>query len=241
VVDQVLLIGLLGGMSWQSSAIYYQLLNELVENRQKGLHSARCVLYSVDFAEIERMQSEDRWDEAAAVLAKAAQALELAGADFIVLCTNTMHKVAAQIEAAVSVPLLHLIDTTANAVLRSNLRKVGLLGTRFTMQQSFYRDRFLAHGIEVVLPSASDQDVVSAIIYDELCRGIVRDASRRTYREIIHRLVADAVEGVIYGCTEIEMLVSQKDSPVPVFPTTRIHCEAAVEIAFGVEPLLARP
>lgn len=227
------LIGLLGGMSWQSSAEYYRLLNELVQDRQEGLHSARCLLYSVDFASIEAMQMEGRWDDAAEALAAAAKVLEDAGADFIVLCTNTMHKVADQIQAAIGVPLLHLADTTAAVVKEHRVRRVGLLGTRFTMTQEFYRDRLASHGLEVLVPEEDDRQVVHEIIYDELCQGIVRPESRARYREIIQRLVDAGAEGIIYGCTEIELLVDQTDSSVPVFPTTRLHCEAAADRAMG--------
>jgi aspartate racemase len=222
------LIGLLGGMSWQSSAEYYRLINELVAARQGGLQSARCLLYSVDFAAIEAMQSQGRWSEAATVLGNAARALEAGGADFVVLCTNTMHKVADEIQGGIAIPLLHIGDTTAAAVTARQLRRVGLLGTRFTMAEPFYRERLEKHGLDVVVPSTEDQRVINDIIYDELCRGVVRAESRERYREVIRRLVADGAEGVIYGCTEIELLVDATDSEVPVFPTTRLHCEAAV-------------
>ncbi|GAA4935765.1 aspartate/glutamate racemase family protein [Actinoplanes utahensis] len=228
------LIGLLGGMSWQSTAEYYRLLNELTHQRLGGLHSARCVLYSVDFAAIEAMQSEGRWEDAAAVLGEAARALEAAGAEFVVLCTNTMHKVAGRVEAAAGIPLLHLADTTAEAVKRAGVGTVGLLGTRFTMEQDFYRGRLAEHGLEVLVPGPEDQRIVSDVIYDELCLGIVRPESRAAYRRVIAALVADGAEGVIYGCTEIELLVDETDSSVPVFPTTRLHCEAAVDRALAL-------
>ncbi|WP_045745905.1 aspartate/glutamate racemase family protein [Actinoplanes rectilineatus] len=234
------LIGLLGGMSWQSTAEYYRVINELVQDRGDGLHSARCVLYSVDFAAIEAMQSEGRWDDAAAALGSAAVALEAAGADFIVLCTNTMHKVADTIQAATTIPLLHLADTTAAAVTSHGVRKVGLLGTRFTMSEEFYRGRLAAHGLEVIVPSPDDQQVVNDIIYNELCLGVTKPQSRADYRTVISRLVEAGAEGVIYGCTEIELLVDESDSPVPVFPTTRLHCEAAVNRALSA-PALRRP
>lgn len=227
------LIGLLGGMSWQSSAEYYRLLNQIVQRRQDGLHSARCLLYSVDFAAVERMQVEGRWDDAANALTGAAQVLEAAGVDFIVLCTNTMHKVADQVQAAVDVPLLHLADTTAVVVKEHRIGRVGLLGTIFTMTDSFYRDRLASHGLDVIVPSPEDQRVVNDIIYDELCKGIILPRSRKRYRDIIERLVEMGAEGVIYGCTEIELLVDESDSNVPVFPTTRLHCEAAADRAMG--------
>ena len=227
------LIGFLGGMSWESSAEYYRLVNETVRERLGGLHSAHCVLYSVDFADIERMQAESRWDDAAATLAAAAASLEAAGADFVVLCTNTMHKVADDVEGAVGIPLLHLGDTTAAAVKNAGVRRVGLLGTGFTMAQPFYADRLRSHGLDVIVPSEGDQATVHRIIYEELCLGVVRDESREQYRQVIGRLVAAGVEGVIYGCTEIELLVGPDDSDVPVFPTTRLHVEAAVDRALG--------
>ena len=224
-------IGFIGGMSWESSALYYRLANELVRERLGGLHSARCVLYSVDFADIEAMQAEGRWDDAGQVLAHAAAALEAAGADLLVLCTNTMHKVADRVEAAVDVPLLHLADTTADAVRAADLRTVGLLGTAFTMEQAFYRDRLATHGLTVLTPGADDRALVHRVIYDELCLGVVREESRAAYREVISRLVDDGAEGIILGCTEIELLVRPQDSLVPVFATTQLHVAAAVERA----------
>ena len=224
-------IGFIGGMSWESSALYYRLANELVRERLGGLHSARCVMYSVDFAEIEAMQAEGRWDDAAAALTQAASALEAAGAEFLVLCTNTMHKVAEQIEGAVNVPLLHLADTTAEAVTTAGLTRVGLLGTAFTMEQAFYRDRLSAHGLTVLTPVPADRALVHRVIYDELCLGIVRDKSRDAYRAIIDQLVGAGAEGIVLGCTEIELLVRQQDSPVPVFATTQLHVAAAVDLA----------
>jgi aspartate racemase len=227
------LIGFLGGMSWESSAEYYRLANETVRNRRGGLHSARCLMYSVDFAPIERMQAEGRWDDAASVLGDAARALQAGGADFIVLCTNTMHKVADALVDAVDVPLLHIADTTAAAVLATGVRRVGLLGTGFTMSQPFYADRLAAHGLDVVVPSERDQATVHRIIYDELCLGIIREDSRHAYRQVIGRLFGAGAQGVIFGCTEIELLVGAQDSPVPVFPTTRLHVEAAVDRALS--------
>ncbi|MCK2238690.1 MULTISPECIES: aspartate/glutamate racemase family protein [unclassified Crossiella] len=226
-------IGLLGGMSWESSAIYYRLVNELVRDRLGGLHSARCVLYSVDFAEIEELQRVQDWDGAGERLGLAARALERAGADFVVVCTNTMHKVADQIAAAVDIPLLHLGDTTAAAVLARGVRRVGLLGTAFTMEQEFYRERLAGHGLEVVVPGAADRELVHRVIYEELCRGVVLAASRVAFREVMARLAAAGVEGIILGCTEIELLVAEGDSELPLFPTTRLHAMAAVELALG--------
>ncbi|MDP9953712.1 MULTISPECIES: aspartate/glutamate racemase family protein [Streptomyces] len=224
-------IGLIGGMSWESTAEYYRLINEHTRDRLGGLHSARCVLYSVDFAEIERLQTEGRWAEAGEVLADAARAVQAAGADMVLICTNTMHKVADAVAAAVSVPLLHLADATADAVHAAGVRRVGLLGTAFTMEQDFYRGRLEGRGLDVRVPDAAGRALVHDIIYGELCLGEVREESRAAYREIIRSLVADGAEGVILGCTEIELLIGAEDSPVPVFPTARLHALAAVDAA----------
>ncbi len=226
-------IGLLGGMSWQSSAEYYRLLNELVRERSGGLHSADCLLLSVDFADIEVLQTEGRWDEAGTALARAAGQLQAAGAELVVLCTNTMHKVADAIEAVLDVPFVHLADATAAAATEAGLRKVGLLGTAFTMEQDFYRDRLASHGLEVVVPEADDRALVHRVIYDELCLGVVSEQSRQEYVAVIGRLVEAGCEGVILGCTEIELLIRPEDSPVPVLATTRLHAEAAVAFALG--------
>jgi aspartate racemase len=226
-------IGLLGGMSWESSALYYRLANEIVRDRLGGLHSAHCVLYSVDFAGIAAMQRSGSWDAAAAELAEAARGLESAGADMVLLCTNTMHKVADQVQASLRVPLLHIADTTAAAVATAGLGRVGLLGTAFTMEQSFYSDRLATHGLEVVVPGPEDRALVHRVIYDELCLGIVSDASRSDYQAVIGRLVGDGAEGVLLACTEIELLIAAGDSPVPVFPTTQLHVAAAVDLALA--------
>src|SRR5690606_11702959 len=226
-------IGLIGGMSWESSALYYELINEAVKERLGGLHSARAVLASVDFAEIERMQSAGAWDEAGEALAGEARRLEAAGAELIVLCTNTMHKVAGAIEAAVPIPLLHLGDVTAEAVRAAGLGTVGLLGTRFTMEQDFYRERMAGHGLTVLVPEEKDRDDVHRIICEELVLGEVREESRARYAEVIAGLAARGAEGVVLGCTEIELLVRPEDSPVPVFPTTRLHATAAVDRALA--------
>lgn len=226
-------IGVLGGMSWESTARYYRLLNELVRDRLGGLHSARCVIYSVDFADIERMQVADRWDEAGASLAEAAMALEKAGADVILIGTNTMHIVADQVRATVSVPILNIIDVTAAAIAARGPRQVGLLGTRFTMERSFYTDRLFSNGIRAIVPPADQRAIVHQVIYDELCRGVVRDESRVRYQAIIGDLVSAGAEGVILGCTEIELLIDAADSPVPVFPTTALHVAAAVDHALS--------
>ncbi|KOV37713.1 racemase [Streptomyces sp. XY431] len=224
-------IGLLGGMSWESTATYYRLLNELTRDRLGGLHSAKCVLYSVDFAEVERLQAAGEWEAAGRLLADAARAVEAAGAELLLICTNTMHKVADQVADAVSVPLLHLADATAAAVLAAGVTRVGLLGTAFTMEQDFYRDRLASHGLDVLVPDRAGRALVHRVIYEELCLGVVREDSRAEYRRVIAELVAEGAEGVILGCTEIELLVGPGDSAVPVFPTTRIHAEAAVTAA----------
>jgi aspartate racemase len=229
-------IGLLGGMSWESSAEYYRLLNELVRERLGGLHSASCVLSSVDFAQIEELQVDGRWDEAGEVLAARAKELEAAGAELLLICTNTMHKVADQVQAAVDIPLLHLGDVAAAAVQRAGLSRIGLLGTAFTMEQDFYRDRLASHGLTVLVPGPEDRATGHRIIYDELCVGIIREESRQAYRDIIERLVGDGAEGIVLGCTEIELLVTADDSSVPVFATTRLHVEAAVDAALA-DPL----
>jgi len=228
-------IGLIGGMSWESTIPYYRVINETVRDTLGGLHSAKIVLYSVDFHDVERMQHDGRWTQAGEVVATAARALERIGADFIVLCTNTMHKVASAIEDAVRTPLLHIVDPTAAAIKRSGLETIGLLGTRFTMQEDFYRARLAGlHGIDVVVPEPADRESVHAVIYDELCRGRVLDASRQAYGRIIERLVSRGAEGIVFGCTEISMLVGSADSPVPVFDTTIIHARAAAERAMSV-------
>ncbi|MCW2568015.1 MAG: racX [Mycobacterium sp.] len=224
---------MLGGMSWESSAEYYRLANELVRQRLGELHSARVLLYSVDFAEIEELQAAGRWDDAGALLAAAAGRLEGAGADLLVLCTNTMHKVADRVAGAVRIPLLHIADATAAAVRAAGLDTVGLLGTAFTMEQGFYRDRLASHGLTVLVPAAEDRAMVHAVIYDELCRGIVSASSRAAYTAVIDRLAAAGARGVILGCTEIELLIGRQDSPIPVFPTTCLHVEAAVTRALG--------
>ncbi len=226
-------IGMLGGMSWESSAQYYRLANELVRVRLGGLHSARIVLASLDFADVEALQVAGRWDEAGQLLAEAAKGLEAAGADLLLICTNTMHKVADQVQAAVGIPLLHQGDATAQAVTRAGLTTVGLLGTAFTMEQDFYRDRLASHGLHVLIPPPDDRAEVHRIIYDELCLGVVREESRQGYRDAVVRLVQAGAEGVVLGCTEIELLISQADSPVPVFPTTRLHVEAAVDASLA--------
>jgi aspartate racemase len=234
----MLRIGLLGGMSWESSAEYYRYANEAVRNRLGGLHSADCIMRSVDFAEIEELQRTGDWDEAGRRLAGEARSLEAAGAELIVLCTNTMHKVADAIVDAVGVPLVHIADTTAHAIRAAGLDKVGLLATGYTMEQDFYvgrlRDR---HGLDVIVPEPGDRALVHRVIYDELCVGVVRDDSREEYRRVMARLVERGAEAILLGCTEIELLVGPEDASVPTFDTTRLHAERAVDLA--LEPARA--
>ena len=229
------LIGLLGGMSWESTAQYYHLANVLVRERRGGLSSARVLLHSVDFAEIERLQVTGDWDAAGEVLAAAAAGLEAGGAELLVLCTNTMHKVAGAIEAATTIPFLHIGDVTARAVKAAGLERVGLLATAYTMEQDFLRDRLSRYGLTVLVPGPDDRAEVHRVIYEELVLGVIRDDSRAAYRAVINRLVAEGAQGIILGCTEIELLIGPSDSSVPVFPTTRLHVEAAVEASLADE------
>ena len=229
-------IGLLGGMSWESSSEYYRLLNEEVRERCGGLHSADCVLRSVDFAEIERLQREGRWVQAGIRLADEARALVAAGAQLLVLCTNTMHKVADTIAAAVDVPFVHIADATAEAVRERRLQTVGLLATAYTMEQDFYVGRLRKrHGLTVIVPGAEDRGIVHDVIYNELCVGIVEDSSREQYRRIMRDLAERGAEGILLGCTEIDLLVGPNDSPVPVFDATRLHVQRAVDLALDAE------
>ncbi|MDJ0757743.1 MAG: aspartate/glutamate racemase family protein [Ardenticatenaceae bacterium] len=225
-------IGLIGGMSWESSIEYYRMINEMVRARLGGLHSARSVMVSVDFAEIEAMQAAGRWDEAGQILAKCGQALEAAGADCIVLCTNTMHRVASAIEAVTTVSFIHIADPTAEAIKKKNLHKVGLLATDYTMTQDFYRGRLVDyHGLDVIVPPEADRKIVHDVIYDELCLGIIAESSKAAYLEIIERLVARGAEAIILGCTEVGLLVKDGDCERPLFDTTVLHAAAAVEFA----------
>lgn len=227
-------IGLIGGMSWESTVPYYRLINETVRDQLGGLHSAKIILFSVDFYEVERLQHAGDWETAGRLLAHAGRSLELAGADFLVLCTNTMHKVAKAIEGAVAIPLFHIADPTATEIKRSGLKVVGLLGTRFTMEQEFYRQRLQTiHGIGVLVPDEPDREVIHRVIYEELCLGKVVEASRIQYRRIIKQLVESGAEAVILGCTEISMLVQPNDSTVPLFDTTSIHARKSAELAIS--------
>jgi len=227
-------IGLIGGMSWNSTLEYYRFINEGVSRRLGGLHSARLVLYSLDFEEIERAQQGNNWDNAAYILAEAGIALKEAGADFLVICTNTMHKVADEVGESAGLPIVHIVDATGNAIREQGLSKVGLLGTRFVMAEQFYRDRLKKHfDIDVVVPAEDDQAVVHRIIYDELCRGKIRGSSRQFCLEIIEKLIERGAEGIVLGCTELPLLIRPGDVQAPVFDTTRLHAEAAVEMALS--------
>src|SRR4051812_45400505 len=218
-------------MSWESTIEYYRLVNELTAERLGGLHSADCILRSVDFAEIEVLQREDRWEEAGERLAGEGRQLEDAGAELLVLCTNTMHKLAPEINRAISIPFVHIADTTADAVEHADLTRVGLLATAYTMEQDFYVGRLREHGLEVIVPGEADRRIVHDVIYDELCRGIVEAGSREQYRRIMRSLTDDGAQGILLGCTEIDLLVSQDDAPVRVFDTTRLHAQRAVELS----------
>ena len=233
-------IGLIGGMSWESTVEYYRLINEVVTQRLGGLHSGQIVLYSVDFDEVERAQAEGRWDDATAILSGAAQSLERAGADFLAICTNTMHKVADQVAASTDLPLLHIGEVTGAAIARQGLKKVGLLGTRFTMEEGFYRDVLERFGLRALVPPESDMDTVHSIIYQELCKGQIEESSRRVCIQIIGRLAKRGAEGIVLGCTELPLLIRPEDVDVPLFDTMRLHAEAAVEMALGDLPLGTR-
>ena len=224
-------IGLLGGMSWESTAGYYRAINEGVRTALGGLHSAKIVMYSVDFDPIEKLQQQGDWDGAASVLAGAALNIQAAGADFLLICTNTMHKVAPQIEQTIRIPLLHIADATANRIKQAGIRTVGLLGTKFTMEQDFYRGRLQHQGLKVLIPSKKDREIVHRVIYQELCLGDIRESSRMEYLRIIEQLNASGAEGVIEGCTEIVMLVQHHHTHVPLFDTTAIHAQEAVKEA----------
>lgn len=229
--EAVRTIGLLGGMSWESSALYYRLLNESVREHMGGHHSARCILVSVDFAEIERLQATGNWSRAGELLAADARSLEAAGAELVLLCTNTMHTVADAVAAALDVPFLHIGDSTAEAVTAAGLGRIGLLGTRYTMEQPFLVDRLSAAGLEVIVPEQADRELVHRVVYEELVLGVVRAESRRAYREVVDRLVGGGAQGVVLGCTEIELLIGPHDVDVPTFPTTALHVAAAVRAA----------
>ena len=227
-------MGLIGGMSWNSTLEYYRIINELFAQKLGGLHSARLILYSLDFDEIEKAQGEARWDDAAHILVEASTALKQAGADFLVICTNTMHRVADVVAEKASLPLLHIVDVTGNAIRERGMNCIGLLGSRFVMKEAFYRERLQKQfAIEVLVPEEDDMVVVDRIIYDELCRGRTKAASRRTCADVISRLVGRGAEGIVLGCTELPLLVRCGDIAVPIFDTTRLHAEAAVNLALA--------
>ncbi|MFC1477500.1 aspartate/glutamate racemase family protein [candidate division KSB1 bacterium] len=227
-------IGMIGGMSWESTLEYYRVVNERVKARLGGSHSAQCIIYSVEFAEVERMQYEERWDKLTGMMTDNARALESAGADCIVICTNTMHLMADDVGQAVDIPLLHIADATAERIKTAGMRKVGLLGTKFTMEKSFYKDRLKErHGIDVVTPGNLDRSIINEIIYKEFVTGSMKPSSKQEYVRVINSLAGAGAEGIVLGCTEIPLFITQEDSPVPLFDTTTIHAEAAVEFALG--------
>lgn len=227
-------IGLIGGMSWESSLEYYRILNETIKEKLGGFHSAKCILYSVDFEEIENLQKTGQWQEAARIMSIAGQNLERAGADFIILCTNTMHKLAEDIQDNVHIPFLHIADATAHKIISAGFTTVGLLGTRFTMEHDFYKGRLIdKYGLDVIIPDEPDREKVHNIIYHELCMGVIRKESREEYIRIMNRMIQKGAQGIILGCTEIESLVKDGDCAAMLFPTARIHAIAAVEYALG--------
>lgn len=224
-------IGMIGGMSWESSAEYYRMVNEEVKRQLGGLHSAKIILFSVDFNEVERCQSEGRWDDAGEILGEAAYSLEKAGADFIVICTNTMHKVIDQIYQKTSLPILHIADETAAQIKKLGIKKVGLLGTKYTMEQDFYKSRIQSENIEVLIPDEKDRDLINKTIFNELCLGTILPSSKDYFKRIIEGLSAEGAEGIILGCTEIGLLIKQEDTAIPLFDTTFVHTHGAVEKA----------
>lgn len=224
-------IGLIGGMSWESTIPYYRIINEEVKNRLGGLHSAKIVLYSVEFDEIEKCQSNGEWEKSGDILGNAAKAVESAGADFLLICTNTMHKVVPQIASMIDIPIIHIADATADELEKNNTRSIGLLGTKYTMTQDFYKQRLIDRGIRVFIPDEGDIETVNTVIFDELCVGKISDVSREKLKEIITKLKCKGAEGVILGCTEIGLLIHQSDVDIPVFDTTVIHARKAAELA----------
>ncbi|MBT2641261.1 aspartate/glutamate racemase family protein [Bacillus sp. ISL-41] len=227
-------IGMIGGMSWESSAEYYRLINEEVKRQLGGLHSAKVIIFSVDFDEIEKCQSEGRWDEAGQILGVAGYSLEKAGADFIVICTNTMHKVINQISEKTSLPILHIADETAAQIKKLGIKKIGLLGTKYTMEQDFYKSRIQSRNIEVLIPKENDRDLINNTIFNELCLGFIQPSSRENFKRIIEDLAGQGAEGIILGCTEIGLLIKQEDATVPLFDTTEIHAHGAVKKALNI-------
>jgi aspartate racemase len=225
-------IGMIGGMSWESSIEYYRIINEKVKEKLGGLHSAKSMMYSVDFADVETLQHAGRWEDATQAMIEAARHVEAGGADFLIICTNTMHKMADEVEAAIEIPLLHIADATAEVIKSQGLTKIGLLGTKFTMEEDFYRGRLVEkHGLNVLIPEADDREIVHRVIYDELVLGEIKSESREQYKQIIEKLITAGAQGIILGCTEIGLLVKEEDSRVPLFDTTYIHAVSAVEMA----------
>lgn len=225
-------IGLIGGMSWESSLIYYQLINQKIKEKLGGHHSAKSLMYSVDFQEIKTMQHDGKWEQATQIMIDAAKRLERGGADFIVICTNTMHKMAQEVEDAIAIPLLNIADATANEILKHNIKIVGLLATAFTMEHDFYKERLTEKfNLEVLVPDEKGRKIVHDVIYQELCLGVIKNESKKAYLEIIKGLVQGGAEAIILGCTEITLLISQEDCVVPIYDTTKIHADCAVEFA----------
>lgn len=224
-------IGLLGGMSWESTATYYKIVNEVVRAELGGLHSAKVLLYSVDFQEIEECQANGEWDKSAEILSIAARNIEKAGADFLVICTNTMHKVASNIQKEISIPIIHIASATAQKLTEKSINRVALLGTKYTMKQDFYKNILIERGIEVLIPNDDDIEIINNVIYDELCLGIIKNRSKEKYMKIIGKLIENGAQGVILGCTEIAMLIGQEDTSLPVFDTTQIHATLAAMFA----------
>ncbi|MBC9130363.1 aspartate/glutamate racemase family protein [Frischella sp. Ac13] len=226
-------IGLIGGMSWESTATYYQIINQVINKQLGGLHSAKCVLYSVDFQEIEQCQSSNDWQKSAQILLQAALSLQKAGADFIVICTNTMHKVVPQIIPHLNIPILHIAEMTVKALKKQNMTRIALLGTKYTMEQHFYREIIIQHGIEVIIPDEQDRQIINDIIFKELCLGVIKLNSKNAYLAIIDKLCRLGVQGVILGCTEIGLLINQNDTAIPLFDTSLIHAQEAALYALG--------
>ena len=220
-------IGLIGGMSWESTVTYYKIINETVKEKLGGLHSAKCILYSVDFQEIEECQANGNWEKSGEILGEAAYNLEKAGADFIVICTNTMHKVINQIKEKISVPILHIAEMTAEKILEKGLKNIALLGTKYTMEQDFYKSKLIEKGINVIIPDKNDIEIINEVIYDELCLGTINSDSKKKFLEIVDKLRSKGAEGIILGCTEIGLLIKNEDTDVPLFDTAIIHAEQA--------------
>jgi len=228
------IIGMIGGMSWESTLEYYRILNEEVKNRLGGFHSAKCILYSVDFAEVEKLQHQNKWKEATDLMVEAARKVERGGAGFIIICTNTMHLMADDVQSSVKIPLVHIVDVTAEEIKKNKFSRIGLLGTRFTMEHNFYKNRLKErHGIEVIIPSEEERKIIHDILYNELCLGEIKNISKDKFKKIIENLVSQGAQGIILGCTEIPLLVDQKDYSIPLFDTTLIHSKAAVAFALS--------